>query len=315
MVPRRREVDSAALAVLLSPGRSVATHAELKALGVPVSTIISRCRRDGPWQRLLPGVVAGHRGTSTAYERRLAAIKYAGRGAALTGLDALDDLGLPIHGVIGDGKVHVLVPHENQRLSHGFALVTRTERPPTTTVRRNLPRVGVARAVFDATRRLDDLDQVRTLVARAVQRRRCTVEELATEVRDGPRQRTALVRTVLREVGAGVRSQAEAEVRVVFRRFGVPEPRWNAAVRDADGEVVGVADGLFEEEELVIEIDSMEFHLEPAAYKRTQARQRKFVLAGKTVMPVAPSVVLRDPEPFCREVLAALALARARRTA
>lgn len=314
-MPVRRDVDRAALSALLAPGRSVASRAELLALGVPSSTISRRCGPDGPWQRVLPGVVAGHRGTLTTHERRLAAVKYAGEGAALTGLDALDEWGLPLKEGRGDARVHVLVPHQEQRTSSGFALVSRTRRPPTTTVQRGLPRVDVARAVIDATRRSEDLDRVRTLMVRAVQQRRCTVEDLVAEVRCAPRQRTALARAVLVELRAGIRSEAEAVVRKTFEEHGVPAPRWNAPVHDAHGELVGIADGLWEEEGLVLEIDSMAYHLEPAAYQRTQARQRRMVAAGRTVLAVSPAAAVKDPVGFCREVRAALDAARSRAAA
>lgn len=313
-MPRRNDIDHDAIAALLIPGRSVATHRELQSLGLPPSTITSRSRPGGPWQRLLPGVVAGHRGIPTTYEKRLAAVKYGGESAALTGLDALDELGIRVseHGF--DRRVHVLVPHTSQRTSHGFALVTRTRSAPATTLRRDLPRVSVARAVIDASRRASDLDPVRTLVARAVQQRRCTVAELAAEVRKAPRQRTALVRTALREVQAGVRSAAEAKVRVAFHQYGVPQPRWNADLRNEHGELVAVVDGLWERERVILEIDSIEWHLEPTDYKRTQARQRRLVLAGWTVFPAAPSDILDGPEQFCRQVIDVLSVERARRS-
>ncbi len=309
-VDRTPHADPAAVALLLRPGASVATHAELRALGVPTSTTTHRCRPDGPWQRLLPGVVAGHWGTPTTHERRLAAVKYAGTGAALTGLDALDELGLPLHGVPVDQRVHVVVPHRCHRQSHGFALVVRAEHLGRVSERRGLPRVAAARAVVDASRRLDALDHVRSLVARAVQRRLCTTAELAAEVRIAARQRTAFLRMALREVQAGVRSGSEAKVRAVFARHGVPMPRWNAEVRDGDGDLVGVVDGLWDEEEVVLEIDSMEWHLDPASYERTQARHCRLVVAGMTVLAVAPGDVQRDPEQFCPQVTAVLAAAR-----
>lgn len=288
----------------------MATHQELRSLGLPASTITHRASPDGPWQRLLPGVVAGHNGTPTVHERRLAAVKYGGQGAVLTGLDALELLGMSLRGVRRNERVHVLIPHSSQRLSHGFALITRTQSPGSTTPRRGLPCVSAARAVTDAARRLHDVDEVRTLVARAVQQRHCTVGELAAALRAAPRQRTALLRTVLREVHAGVRSEAEAKVRVIFAERGVPEPRWNAPVRRPDGDLLAVVDALWEEEGVVLEIDSVEWHLGPAEWKATQARHRLLVLAGKTVLAVAPGDVFQHPDLVCQQVEDALAMAR-----
>jgi hypothetical protein len=312
-VPRRARTDTTAVSEVLAPGRAVASHRELRSLGVPASTITSRIGPQGSWQRVLPGVVVGHRGTLTSYERRLAAVRYGGAGAVLTGLDALHELGVPVPAGLRDARVHVLVPHDVQRSSHGFALVTRTRRPGPVVVRRDLPCVPVARAVVDACRRFEDIDSVRALVAGAVQQRRCTTAELVAEVRDGPRQRTALVRAVLREVAAGVRSVAEARLRAAFTRCGVPPPQWNATARRPGGEAVAVVDALWEDLGVAVELDSMAWHLSPADYRRTQARQRRLVAAGFTVVPVAPGDVDARPEQICQELLVVLRAAAARR--
>ena len=298
----RAAIDAKALAELLAPGRSVATHAELRQVGVPISTITRRIAPGGPWQRLLPGVVAGHRGVPTTYERRLAALKYAGPGAALTGLDALELHGVRLGDLRRDGRAHVLVPHARQRTSHGFALLSRTRRPVEATSVRGLPCAPVARAVVDACRRAERLADVRELVAAAVQQRRCTVEGLVDEVRRAARQRTALARTALAEVEAGIRSVAEAELREVFAARGVPAPRWNAPVRDPDGALVAVVDALWEEVRAVVELDSVAWHLSPAAFRRSQQRQRQLVAHGYRVMTLAPADVRASQHAVCREV-------------
>ncbi|SDQ04597.1 hypothetical protein [Quadrisphaera sp. DSM 44207] len=305
-MPRRVPVDLAALAVLLAPGRSVATHRQLREAGVPASTITRRIRREGPWQRVLPGVVAGHRGVLTRTERRLAAIQYAGRGGALTGRDALEVHGVRVRLDRPDDRVHVLVPHPCQRSSHGFALVTRSRRPLDAVLVRGLACVPVARAVIDAARRTEDLADVRELVAAAVQQRRCTVAQLAEEVRLAARQRSALSREALAEVAAGVRSGAEARLREVFAAGGVPAPRWNVPIRSADGEVIAVADAYWHELRAVVELDSVEWHASPAAYRSTQRRQRALVAHGERVLALAPRDVHDDPAGVCREVMASL---------
>ena len=299
----RAAIDVQALGDLLAPGRSVATHAELRRIGVPASTITRRIAPDGPWQRLLPGVVAGHRGVPTAHERRLAALAYAGAGAALTGLDALELHGVRLGDLRRDGRVHLLVPHVRQRSSHGFALLSRTRRPVEAVTVRGLPCASVARAVVDACRRTERLADVRELVAAAVQQRRCTVGQLVEEVRLAARQRSALARAVLAEVEAGVRSVAEAELREAFAAHGVPAPRWNAPVRRADGALVAVVDALWEEVRAVVELDSVAWHLSPSAFRRTQQRQRGLVAHGHRVLTVAPTDVRASPAGVCDEVL------------
>ncbi|TNM67732.1 hypothetical protein FHN55_09980 [Streptomyces sp. NP160] len=302
-MPRRVPVDQIALSELLRPGASVATHSELRQVGVPSSTITLRIRREGPWQRALPGVVVGHRGVLTLHERRLAALKYAGGGSALTGLDALDLLGVRARGLRRSDRVHVLVPHASQKTSHGFALVTRTRRDVGDRVRDGLRVVPPARAVIDACRRLDDLDEVRELVAAVVQQRFCTAAEVWTEVRLAQRQRTALSREVLAEVAAGIRSVAEARLRAGFDRYGVPQPRWNAEVRDEGGQLLVVYDAYWEDLHAELEINSVEWHLAPGDFRETTRRQRSVVLSGLRTISVLPSEVEDDLEAVCREVL------------
>jgi len=310
-MPRRKPIDEQALADLLRPGTSVATHSELREIGVPSSTITLRIRDGGPWQRVLPGVVAGHKGVLTRFEQRLGALRYAGPDSALTGLDALDLHGLRTRALRRIDRVHVLIPHRSQRSSHGFALLTRSRRAITSVVRGGLRVVPVARAVVDACRREGALDDVRELVAAAVQQRLCTVAEVAVEVALAQRQRTALPRAVLAEVAAGVRSVAEARLRAGFDRYGVPQPRWNAEVRNDAGELVVVLDGYWEELDAELEINSVEWHLSPGAFKRTTQRQRVVVLTGRSTISVLPSEIDDDLEGICREVLQFLRLCAA----
>ena len=67
----------------------VATHAQLRELGVSMASITRRIGVGGPWQRLLPGVVLTHRGTPTRRELLLGARAFCGDDAVITGIDAL----------------------------------------------------------------------------------------------------------------------------------------------------------------------------------------------------------------------------------
>ncbi|MGQ7296887.1 hypothetical protein [Quadrisphaera sp. KR29] len=310
-MPRRAPVDQTALAALLRRGASVATHAELRRVGVPSSTIMRRIQRTGPWQRVLPGVVAGHRGVLTTYERRLGALKYAGPGSALTGLDALELHGVRFR-VARSDRVHVLVQHASQKTSHGFALVTRSRRPVGELARQGLRVVPVARAAVDACRWLGERDDVRELVAAVVQQRFCTVAQVAEEVQLAQRQRTALSREVLAEVAAGIRSVAEARLREGFDRYGVPQPRWNVEVRDELGTLVVVLDAYWEDLDAELEINSTAWHLSPGRFRKTTQRQRVVVLSGRSTISVLPSEIDDDLEGICREVLQFLRMCAAK---
>jgi hypothetical protein len=299
-VPRRRVTDPAAVDDLLRLREGVATHAELVGAGVPLSTICARIQRTGAWQRLYPGVVLAHSGRPNVRERLLGALAYAGEGAVLTGGWALRLYGLRAGS--GPPLLHVLVQHRRQRQGRPGLVVERTRSIPEPRIRGGLPVAPPARAVVDACRNLEDLDDVRELVAEAVQSGVCTVDELADALRQAARQRSALAREVLREVGAGVRSAAEARIRVIFDRHGVPQPLWNWSLYTVDGEFVGTPDGLWEKIGGAMQIDSMAWHLSPALYKATQRRQRALTAHGVPVLAVAPGDVYADEARFVAQV-------------
>jgi hypothetical protein len=299
-MPRRTFADFDALDALLRDQERVATHRQLTSLGLPTSTICDWIQPRGRWQRLLPGVILAHRGTPTRRERRLAALAYAGDDAILTGSTALQVYG--VRAVQPGTTEHVLVPHTCHRDSHSFIVIERTRRLPDAVVIQRQRVAPIARAVVDACRRIDDLDQVRGIVAEVVQTRRCLPDDIVVEVRKAARQRTALSRSVLREISEGIRSVAEAQARAALARNGVPQPEWNVSLYDEDGEFLGDPDGYYEDVAVAIQIDSMEWHLSPSGYKRTQRRSRRYVTRGVLTLEIAPSDVLNDPLAFCREV-------------
>lgn len=300
-MPRRAPVDLYAVDQLIAMNERVVTHADLKASGVPASTITHRIRPRGPWQRLLPGVVLTHRGVPTERERLLGALRYAGKDAVISGASALRVNKIATAGA--GSQVIVLVPHSCQRSSHDYVVVRRTGRDAGALVVRSLPVAPVARALVDECRERSSLDGVRELVAKIVQSGRCSIEDLAREVFGAARQRTALSREVLSEVSVGIRSVAEARARELFAVHGVPTPRWNAEIRTEDDDLVAEPDAVWEDVLAAMELDSMRWHLGPGAYLRTQRRQRRLVTAGIPVLPVGPGDILDDPEQFVREVI------------
>ncbi|NHC12597.1 type IV toxin-antitoxin system AbiEi family antitoxin [Motilibacter deserti] len=294
-----QRVDTVALDLLIQRDDGVMSHAELQELGVPLSSVGHKCRPGGPWQRGLPGIVLAHNGRLTRRQQLVAALKYAGPDAVLTGATALETYGARSRAA---ASVHVLVPQTQHRSSSGFVVVERTWRLPVAVQQARLPLAPVARAVIDEARRTKGLDDVRALVAESVQRLRCDPLDLARELAAGQRRGSALARMALEEVLVGVRSSAEADARSALLAGGVRLPEWNVALYDAHGEFLGVVDGWYDDVAVALEIDSMEFHFTAADYKRTQRRQAKLASAGALVVPVAPGDVRRDRASFARLV-------------
>lgn len=298
-------IDLAAVNDLIQRREGVVTHAELVAAGMPLSTVCARIRRTGAWQRLHPGVVLTHSGTPTRRERLIGALRYAGPAAVLTGHAGL---GLHGHPAARSTPVHLLIDWASRRQARPGLIVERTRALPEPIRRRGLPVAPPARCVVDACRETERLDDVRALVADAVQSRLCTVEELANALQRAARQRTALTREALAEVGAGVRSAAEARVRTAFVRHGVPQPRWNWSLHTLDGAHVLTPDGWWDDIGCALQIDSMAWHLSPALYKRTQQLQRLMSAWGIPFLPVAPGDVFAHEAKFVAEVRAFLAI-------
>ncbi len=294
-MPSRTFTDFAALDDLLKGCERVVRHSELKELGVPSSTIMSRIAPNGPWQRLLPGVLAAHRGIPTRRERILAAHKYAGEDSVLTGAPALVEYGVAAARKAST-RPHMLVPHECRRTSHGFVVIERTRRLPVPRKRGLLRIAPLPRAVVDACRRKQNLDNVREIVAEVVQDGRCTVAEIVAAVRLAARQRTALARAVLREVEAGIRSVAEAKVRSALLARGVDDLEWNVDLFTRDGEFVGRPDAYCRRTGVALQVDSMQWHLRPKRYRRTQQRQRGLTVWGIFVLPWSPADAVDNPD-------------------
>lgn len=303
-------------------GSTVVRARALHRCGVARSTVTHRCRSGGPWQLLLPGTVLLHNGPPTRADRRRAALLYcddpardpdraAGRArrAVLTGLDALE-----LHGLrripSPSGPVHVLVPAAVRRSGCGRLLIERTERLPDPGAGR-WPLAPVPRAALDFARRSRDRGVVRAVLAEAVQRGLCGVDDLVAELAAGSDRGSALPRAVLAEVGDGVRSSAEAEARELVLGSDLPVPLWNPRLYDSAGRFLATPDAWFDDVGLAWEIDSLEWHLGPAEYAATLERRARLTAAGVHVVHHVPSAVQQRPA----EVLAVLRANHARAAA
>ncbi|GAA4492024.1 hypothetical protein GCM10023191_027080 [Actinoallomurus oryzae] len=250
-----------------------------------------------------------HDGQPTLIQRIIAALLYAGPGSVLTGSAALWR-----HGVAGRydlEHIDVLVPHERRRSSVGYVRITRSRRMPSLTGE-GLPCAPVHRAVADACRGLDRIDAVRAIVAAAVQQRKCSLRLIVAEVADGPMKNSALLREVVGEVVAGVRSVAEGQGRSVLRKARLPEAQWNADLYTEAGEWLGRPDAWWADAGVALEIDSREWHLDPASWERTMERHALMTRRGILVVHASPNLIRHRPEEFITRVRDALKAGRTR---
>jgi len=141
----------------------------------------------GPWQRVLPGVVLMSTGPPTRRQRLRAAVAYVGRGAVISGADALREQGIR-SGRRGCADVGV----GDRRLSgRSYLTVERTTRPPAPVWLAGLPLAPVPRATIDAARHERDRLRLRTLILAPIALGACTLADLRAELAAGNQRGSA----------------------------------------------------------------------------------------------------------------------------
>jgi len=283
----------------------VVTREQALRCGMPPTTLARQVAPGGRWQRLLPGVYLTVTGTVTQDQRQIAALLYAGPRSLITGPAAVRRHRL--HSA-GPDVVDVLIPWACRRQSTGFVRVHRTRRMPdrmfvTGPIRFAKP----ARAVADAARGLTRFDDVRQVVCDAVQRRACTVAELAEELQAGPAKGATLFREALAEIGDGVRSVAEADARLLILRSDLPQPMFNARLYDADGVFIATVDAWWQEAGVAAEVDSRAYHLGAEDQDRTTERHDRLIAHGIFPLHFPPKRIRTDGPGVISDIRSAIA--------
>lgn len=271
------------------------------------TTIYRRCLPGGPWLRLLPGIVQLDPLAPDDEQRMRAALLRAGGGSMVTGQYAARLHGLT-H-VPDPTYVHVLVAADCHVTSTGFLVVERTTRLPAGQTRQGIVVAPVHRSVLDAARRMRDFDAIRALLAEAIQRRRCSPEQLRAELDGGSQRGSALPRRALIELCGGAQSVAEGDAYWLWRRAGLPPCRRNVKLVDAHGRYVATPDGWLDDVAMAWEIDSREAHFELQDYAATLKRNSRYAAAGIVVVQTLPSRIRKEPQAVISELRAAYAAA------
>jgi hypothetical protein len=298
-------VDAGRWHRLLVSQDGVVTTAQALSCGFSASAVHHRVRA-GDWQRLARGVLLTVSGTATPRQRCTAALLLGGPAAALTGSSACR--AHMLQAAPADHRVHVAVPRDVRTPASGLWVPHRTTRPYAITRVAGLPTVAPARAVVDAVLLLRDLGRVRALVAEAVQRGRCSVDQLQAELARAPQNGSGHLRTALQEVEAGARSRPEAVLLRALRALaGLPAFELNVDVRSAAGVWLARPDVVFKAQRLVVEVDGQAWHLSPDRWASDVERHTRMEAAGWTVLRYPAARVLADPAGVAREVAAVAA--------
>jgi hypothetical protein len=239
-------VDAAAVE-LARTQHGVISADQLIEIGVPETTVAVRARPGGEYARVLPGVFrlgsASGCGAGRGAGQVAAALLYAGAAqAVVTGMAALHLYGVPsvdrIAAQFGDQidiRLHVLVPHDVRRDSHGFVRIERTRYIPKTNTVRGIPVSPVARAIIDAGRTIGDVSLLRPLISEAMNGGLVTSAELLDVAATMPVRGSVAIRQVVDEVSLGVASQAIADLRDAILRADLRLPHFLPTILDRRG--------------------------------------------------------------------------------
>ena len=301
---RTTRLDHDALDRLLLQQLDVIARFQALAVGVTDNALRHRLRPGGSWRGLLPGVYMAATGAPTTLQQEMAALLYAGPGGVITGSAALR-----CHYIRTELTeiVDVLVPAARQRRDTGFVRLHRTTRMPgriweAGPVRYVMP----ARAVADTVRGMTSLRDVRAVVADAVQRRRCSIKDLLTELDAGPNAGSMLFREALTDVAEGIRSAAEGDLRDLLTRSRLPMPLFNASLYDDAGTFIARPDAWWPELGIAVEVDSREWHLSPEDHANTLARGRRMAKHQVVVLRFTPRQIRTKPAEVIKDIKAAL---------
>ena len=309
VMPRLAKIDQETLTGLLSKQFDVLTRAQALGCGITNRMLQNRLRAGGPWQVLLPAVYLTVTGTPTPAQRQMAALLYAGPTSVITGPAAL--LSHHVRGARAD-VVDVLVPVTTQRKDHEFVRLHRTARVPEQAyVLGEIRYAPLGRAVADAARAMDDIGDVRAVVADVVQRGIVPLERLAEEVKEGPVRGSALLRQAVAEVADGVRSSAEAEFRDLIKQAKLPTPLFNPSLYAGD-QFIARPDCWWADAGVAVEVDSREWHLSPQDWERTLARHAAMSARGIIVLHFSPQQIKKEGATITANLRSALETGRAR---
>jgi hypothetical protein len=292
-MPIKSVYDGAALSDVALEQFGVVSRSQVLECGLGRGALDHLIRPGGPWQRIVPGVYVTTTGTVTPDQRAMAALLHAGPRSMITGAAAVRRHNLRCAGL---NEIDVLVPAEVRVHSTGFVRILHTTRMPATCyVTRRIRFALPERAVADAARGMIRLGDVRAVVAEAIQRGRCNLASLAEELNRGPSAGSRLYRIALAEIGAGIRSAAEADLKALVDKSDLDKPMYNPELYAADGAFLGIPDTWWQRAGVAGEVDSREYHISPEDQERTTMKHNRMAAHGISVLHFSPSTVKNEP--------------------
>jgi hypothetical protein len=286
------EPDAKRLARILSHQYDVIARRQAFACGITTNALRHKLRAGGQWRKILPGVYIAVTGTVTPEQREMAALLYAGPGAVMTGAAAVRRHHLNCSGL---NEVDILVPVGVRRQSAGYVRIQHTARMPEAVwSTRGIRFAPLARAVADASRAMKHSSDVQAVVCEAVQRGGCALEELVAELNAGPRIGSRWYRDALAEISAGIRSEAERDLKRIIDRSDIDKPMYNPRLYSLEGAFLGIPDAWWQHAGVAAEVDSRQYHISAKDYEATVARHNRMEAAGIHTLHFLPATIRRD---------------------
>jgi len=293
----------------------VCTRQQVLEAGISASGLLRRLKSG--WQHPVRGIVAPFTGELSVRQCERSALLYGDAAArGRTGKAAIGAAwACRIHAIpyvkVDSARIVVVVPHECQAHDDGFVTLRRSTLDEPAWVIDGLRVCSPARAVVDACRSLRGLRDVRALVAGAVQAGKTTVPLLEAALASGESAGSMLTRRVLAEVGDGIRSAPEAELRDVVHK-ALPGALYNPTLFDSAGRELARPDAYWPDAALIAEMDSREWHISPEAWAATIERAGRLRAIGFEVAHFVPSRLRTGPAGVLDELTALHTLGRRR---
>jgi hypothetical protein len=103
-------------------------------------------------------------------------------------------------------------------------------------------------------------------------------------------------RIALGEIGDGIRSAAEADLRGLIDRSDLERPLYNPRLYAADGTFIGIPDAWWQRASVAAEVDSRQYHMSPDDHEQTTLRHNRMEAYGISVLHFLPGT-LRSKSP------------------
>lgn len=287
----RAVYDEKRLRRILSEQYNVASRRQLVDCGMTRGAIQHRVGPGGRWRILLPGVYAAGDAAIPAMQREMAAMLFAGPDAVMTGAFAARHYGLVAP---GPDYIDILIPASVRRQSTRFVRLIHTTRMPEVFRTGPIRMAPAARAVADAVRGYRSIDDARSLISAAIQRRQCTPEAIGRELRDGPVRGSGLLLRGLCDAATGIWSAAEGQFMTLIEGSDLPRPEYNVALFAPDGTLLGIVDAWWGRAGVAAEVDSQEFHFKREDWLDTMRRHNRITKHRVQLLHFPPTQITSD---------------------